>query len=156
MARFLYMCQLSPSMLELHAKHFPGPACLARVLARFSRQNRGRLPTLVCTALCLGAALLAGCGGQIIFNRGVSSGGPHEVDLSWTAPEGTDPIAGYVVFREDGNATTFQQLNTTLDNQTVYVDSNVQNALSYTYYVIAVDTSGNWSEPSNLVLLQVP
>jgi Abnormal spindle-like microcephaly-assoc'd, ASPM-SPD-2-Hydin len=81
----------------------------------------------------------------------------HQVDLSWDAP-GSSPaqITGYNIYRAPGGSTSYQQLNSSVVAQTIYVDSTVQAGSSYDYYVESVDSSGTQSAPSNLVAASVP
>ncbi len=81
----------------------------------------------------------------------------HQVDLSWDAPGSSpDPIEGYKIYRSTGGSSTYQLLNSSIDAQTIYVDSTVQNGTAYTYYVESVDSSGVKSAPSNQVSVTIP
>jgi fibronectin type 3 domain-containing protein len=81
----------------------------------------------------------------------------HSVDLSWTAPTGgTDPIAGYHIYREASGSTTFTLLNSSLVTQTDYVDSTVVSGASYNYVVKSVDQSGVESVASNQIAITIP
>lgn len=67
------------------------------------------------------------------------------ISLAWTASTpGSLPISYYAVFRNGlivGTSVT-----------TVYTDTGLTGATSYTYQVVAVDTSGRASAPSNSIL----
>jgi beta-glucanase (GH16 family) len=72
----------------------------------------------------------------------VASGGDAQVTLGWSANAESD-LAGYRVYRNGvrvGSPTT-----------TSFTDSGLSNGTSYTYYVTAVDTSGNESAHSATV-----
>jgi hypothetical protein len=84
------------------------------------------------------------------------TGGPHEVDLTWSAPSGSsDPIAGYKVYRAPGGTSSFAVVDS-MDTQAAYTDSGVQGGQSYSYYVTSVDSSGVESSPSNTTTVTVP
>jgi len=114
---------------------------------------RAALPAL---SLCAVPLFLSGCAGGISSSTTGNSGPQYEVNLSWTPPSGSDEIAGYNIYRAASNSASFQQLNSSLDTSTVFVDSNVQSGISYSYFVVAVDMSGNWSLPSDLSVTEVP
>ena len=84
------------------------------------------------------------------------TGGPHEVELTWSAPSGSsDPITGYKVYRAPGGTSSFAVVDS-MDTQTSYTDSSVQSGQSYSYYVTSVDSSGVESSPSNTTTVTVP
>jgi hypothetical protein len=85
------------------------------------------------------------------------AGSAHKVDLSWNAPtSGSDPVAGYNVYRAAGGTSSYQRLNSTLDQATTYTDSSVQSGKSYEYVVKTVDSSGTESTPSNGTTVTIP
>jgi len=85
------------------------------------------------------------------------TGSSHKVALSWNSPtSGTDLIAGYYVYRAAGGTTSYQRLNSTLDQATTYTDGTVQSGKSYVYVVRTVDTSGAESTPSNGTTVTIP
>lgn len=67
-------------------------------------------------------------------------------------------IAGYLIYRStDPNAPKpWTQLTTALLTRTTFTDENVEAGKTYYYYVIAVDTAGNKSEPSEVFSETVP
>ncbi|MCR2821437.1 glycosyl hydrolase family 8 [Lederbergia panacisoli] len=68
------------------------------------------------------------------------------INLSWTASTDNYGIAGYDIYRDGekiGNPKT-----------TSYSDTGLTKDTSYSYYVVAVDTSGNESEKSNAVTVK--
>jgi len=84
------------------------------------------------------------------------TGESHYVDLSWQAPgSSADPVAGYHIYRSTGGS-AYQLLNSSLDTQTTYVDSNVQSGQSYDYIVKSVDSSGVESTSSNQAAATIP
>ena len=81
----------------------------------------------------------------------------YEVELTWSAPtSSTDPVAGYNVYRAAGSGSSYQLLNSSVNPDTAYTDSTVQNGTSYTYYVESVDANGNQSTPSNTFSASIP
>jgi len=87
---------------------------------------------------------------------GTGVSGPHEVDLSWNAPDSSlDPVAGYLIYRAPGGTMSYQQLDTT-GTVTNYIDATVQNGTTYNYIVRSVDASGQPSSTSNIFTAAVP
>jgi fibronectin type 3 domain-containing protein len=85
------------------------------------------------------------------------TGTAPQVELSWNAPSSsTDPVAGYNVYRSTGGSSSYQLLNSSVNTQTAYVDTTVQNGLVYDYIVESVDASGVVSVPSNTVSVTTP
>jgi Cep192 domain 4 len=81
----------------------------------------------------------------------------YAVDLSWNAPTSSpDPVAGYHVYRATGSSTSYQLVNNTVLTTTSYADTGVQNSTSYSYYIKSVDASGNESDPSNTITVNIP
>jgi fibronectin type 3 domain-containing protein len=92
---------------------------------------------------------------------GTGAGGsaptPHQVSLTWDAPTSSpDPVAGYNIYRSSSGSTSYQLLNASIDTQTTYVDTNVQESATYIYYVMSVDSSGLQSTSSNQVTATIP
>jgi fibronectin type 3 domain-containing protein len=85
------------------------------------------------------------------------TGAPHEVDLSWTTPAaGTDPVAGYNVYRSAQGANSYSLLSSPGESETAYMDTTAQSALSYDYVVKSFDGSGNESAASNMTSVTIP
>jgi hypothetical protein len=85
------------------------------------------------------------------------TGTAPQVELSWNAPSSsTDPVAGYNIYRSTGGSSSYQLLNSSVNTQTAYVDTTVQNGLVYDYIVESVDASGVVSVPSNTVSVTTP
>jgi hypothetical protein len=80
----------------------------------------------------------------------------HEVQLSWSAPNSTATISGYEIYRATGSSGSFQLLNSSLDQQTVYSDMAVAGGTTYSYQVRSVDASGTVSTPSNTTTVTIP
>jgi hypothetical protein len=81
----------------------------------------------------------------------------YAVDLSWDAPTSSaDPVAGYNVYRSPSGSSTYQLLNSSVDTETTYVDSTVQDGESYDYIVESVDASGVESAPTSPVGVTIP
>jgi len=75
-----------------------------------------------------------------------------QVRLSWEPATGPD-IAGYDVHRAEdgGNAGVIEAVKSAR-----FLDRNVLGGLRYTYYVMAYDSSGRHSPPSNSVTVEMP
>lgn len=75
----------------------------------------------------------------------IATGGATGITLTWIAPDPLHPnLAGYRIFRNGINITP-SPVATTL-----YLDSNIVNGVTYSYYVVAVYTNPNGvSAPSN-------
>ena len=87
---------------------------------------------------------------------GGTSGGAPKVQLSWAAPDSpTDIIIGYSIYRS-ANGTGYQLLNSSIDENTSYLDSAAQSGSVYDYYVESVDAAGLSSPPSNSTTVTVP
>jgi glucose/arabinose dehydrogenase/PKD repeat protein len=76
--------------------------------------------------------------------------GPTEVELAWLAAVDDTELGGYSVYR-DGSLLAMVDAATTS-----YTDTTVEPEMSYTYWVVAFDTSGNPSDPSNSVVVDTP
>ena len=88
---------------------------------------------------------------------GTATAKSYQVTLNWQAPSSsTDPVAGYHVYRAPSGTTSYALLNSTLDTQTTYSDTNVQSGSSYDYMVKSVDAAGAESSPSNLTTVTIP
>lgn len=81
----------------------------------------------------------------------------YEVQLTWNAPaDATSAISGYKVYRSTGGSSTYQLLNSSVENDTAYTDTTVQGGAVYDYIVESVDTSGAVSDPSNTTTVTIP
>jgi hypothetical protein len=88
---------------------------------------------------------------------GTGTAVPHEIDLSWDAPNSSaDPVAGYNVYRSTNGGTSFAKLNSSPDIQVTYIDNAVQSGSTYIYEVKSVDANGVESGASNRITLTVP
>lgn len=117
--------------------------------------------------MCGCALVLAvGCGVQephaVTSNGTTGSGGSapssasYGVQLAWDAPSaGTDPIAGYDVYRAVSGSGNFALLNGPVVSTTSYSDMNVPSG-NWDYEVRSVDASGVSSAPSNVFTIAVP
>jgi hypothetical protein len=72
------------------------------------------------------------------------------INLIWEPSESAD-LAGYIVLRSRLPDDTLQPAMETPITATTFVDKGVRPGVTYGYVVIAVDTAGNRSEPSNRV-----
>jgi hypothetical protein len=89
--------------------------------------------------------------------NGTGGGSSYAVDLSWQAPaDGSDPAAGYNVYRGTGSGSGYEELNDSVAASTSYTDNSVQDGTTYSYYVTSVDASGNESGPSNIYRVTIP
>ena len=79
----------------------------------------------------------------------VATGGIEKVDLTWTgSTEGSDPLAGYRVFR--GTSATTLSILSTLVTATSYLDTTGSTGVTYYYGVVAEDDNGLRSDTSNI------
>jgi len=75
---------------------------------------------------------------------------PVEVDLGWQEPPTSPvPITGYLVLRADVSAGPFTSLTSTPETATSYVDSSVQDGMTYYYQLESVGSDGATSVPSS-------
>lgn len=84
--------------------------------------------------------------------------GPGRLSVFWPANPEPD-IAGYYIYRAtDPNLPKDQwtKLTPALYTRTTFTDENVEVGKTYYYYVVAVDTAGNISPPSEVVSETVP
>jgi hypothetical protein len=93
----------------------------------------------------------------VISLSGTGIASSYKVNLSWSAPSSSaDPVAGYNVYRSPSGGSNYQLLNSTVDTQTTYVDTTVQNGLTYDYIVESVDASGVQSVASSMAATTIP
>jgi len=86
------------------------------------------------------------------------AGSPGRLSIFFAANSETD-VAGYNIFRStDPNLPkgSWTKLNPALLTRTSFVDDKVETGKRYYYYLIAVDTTGNISQPSDVVSEIVP
>ena len=72
------------------------------------------------------------------------------ISLSWTAAIDDVEVYAYDLYRSTDNI-TFSKIDRVLSPSLTYTDTNVVTDQLYYYYVIALDTSFNASDPSNTV-----
>ena len=77
------------------------------------------------------------------------------IDLIW-APVTTADLAGYNVYRSEGDAATMVKLNSDLVKSPSYRDSTVESGKTYTYALSSVDVRGNESQKSESASEAVP
>ena len=83
--------------------------------------------------------------------------GPAQLALFW--PPNSEPdIAGYLLYRSiDPNAAKpWTLLTPEVYTKVTFQDANVERGKTYYYYLVAVDTAGNRSDPSNVVSETLP
>ena len=83
---------------------------------------------------------------------------PGRIALFWPANPEAD-VAGYFIYRStDQNLAKekWTKLTPALYTRTTFTDENVEAGKTYYYYVTAVDTAGNVSQPSEVVSETVP
>jgi hypothetical protein len=83
---------------------------------------------------------------------------PRRLSLFFPANPERD-VAGYNIYRStDANAPkdSWTKLNRTLLERTTFQDDAVESGTKYFYYLTAVDTAGNTSQPSEVVSETVP
>ena len=86
------------------------------------------------------------------------AGSPGRLSIFFAANSESD-IAGYHIFRStdpDLPKGSWTMLNPALLTRTSFVDDKVETGKRYYYYVVAVDTTGNTSKPSDVVNEVVP
>lgn len=83
---------------------------------------------------------------------------PLSVVLRWNAPkEGTCSIDGYAIYK--GSVSDFGSLEpiARVSSRTLsWVDNNVEQGKSYSYFITAFDTKGKYSPPSNEITITIP
>jgi hypothetical protein len=77
------------------------------------------------------------------------------IDLIW-APVTTADLAGYNIYRSEGNSATMVKLNSDLVKSPSYRDSTVESGKTYTYALSSVDARGNESQKSESANEAVP
>jgi hypothetical protein len=80
---------------------------------------------------------------------------PAVVELSWSISGETD-LAGYHVYRNAAEGTAPERLNGELLQVPTFRDTRAEASRSYSYFVTAVDRSGNESPRSAPVTVEVP
>ena len=75
--------------------------------------------------------------------------------LVWRASE-ADDVAGYIVYRREGETGKLERLTAKPVESTEYLDTAVGAGKTYVYRVTAIDQAGNESGPSNEVRAAVP
>lgn len=86
------------------------------------------------------------------------AGSPGRLSIFFAANSESD-IAGYNIFRstdQDSPKSGWTKLNPALLTRTSFVDDKVETGKRYYYYLVAVDTTGNTSQPSDVVSEVVP
>ena len=86
------------------------------------------------------------------------AGAPGRLSIFFPANPETD-VAGYNIFRStDPNLPRekWTKLNGALLTKTTFLDENVESGKTYYYYIIAVDLTGNVSDPSDVKSETVP
>lgn len=76
----------------------------------------------------------------------------HSAVLNWGYTQGSDLAVGFNVFRiVKGSTGNWILLNNSLVPvaTTTYIDNTISTGVDYLYYVTAVDSSGNQSNPSS-------
>ena len=72
------------------------------------------------------------------------------ISLSWTASTDNEAVYAYDLYRSS-DGISFSKIDRVLEPTLTYTDTNVVTDQLYYYYVIALDTSFNYSLPSNTV-----
>ena len=70
------------------------------------------------------------------------------ISLIWDANSDAD-LAGYLVLRSPAASVDFVAITDTVIKETTFRDATVKPGVRYKYVVVAVDTAGNRSQPSN-------
>ena len=85
--------------------------------------------------------------GRQVYNKFLSQTDIINI-LKWSAPTGTSPVS-YKIYRD---AALTQLIETVPGSQTQYKDHNRRKKVVYTYYVVAVFSSGSTSAPGLIVV----
>jgi fibronectin type 3 domain-containing protein len=97
---------------------------------------------------------ICGCGTSSASSAEIIT--QHQVDLRWDAPSSSPvQIVGYHVYRSTGIGSSYQLLSSSIETETVYLDTTVQSGSSYNYFVTSVDASGFESGSSNTVSVTI-
>jgi hypothetical protein len=80
---------------------------------------------------------------------------PGRVRLLWE-PSPADDLAGYLIYRQGEGGAGFERLRAEPGLELEYEDTAVSSGRGYSYYVSAVDLSGNESEASETADVEVP
>lgn len=83
-----------------------------------------------------------------LTGNGVSS---YRVHLNWSMSTDDDKVVYYEIWRKAPFETKFRKVATTFSTETYFDDAGLHPDTEYSYYVRAVDTSGNVSLPSPTV-----
>jgi len=86
------------------------------------------------------------------------AGAPGRLSIFFPANPETD-VAGYNIFRStDPNLpkAKWTMLNNSLLTKTTFLDDNVESGKTYYYYIVAIDQTGNISDPSEVKSETVP
>jgi Abnormal spindle-like microcephaly-assoc'd, ASPM-SPD-2-Hydin len=96
-------------------------------------------------------------GTAVIDLGGTGIASSYVVNLSWDAPTDSPvPVSGYNVYRSPAGSSSYELLNSSVDTSTTYVDSTVQDGLSYDYTIESVGQSGVRSGPTSPVNVTIP
>jgi hypothetical protein len=79
----------------------------------------------------------------------------HSVSLGW-APSTTPDIVGYLILRGDVSGGPYTQLTPASISATEFTDTAVVAGHTYFYVVVAVDSTGQLSPPSNEAAVTIP
>jgi fibronectin type 3 domain-containing protein len=101
------------------------------------------------------AIVCSGIVAAVLF-RSAEAPKPRTVVLKWDppAPKAGVTVASYQIYRSQGNG-EFGILASDVPAPS-YVDTRVTSGITYNYYVLAVDTNGNVSPPSNRATVTIP
>jgi hypothetical protein len=86
---------------------------------------------------------------------GSGAGTSHNVALSWSAP-GNSQVSGYNVYRGTVSGGPYSKLTSSLDLNTSYNDTSVQDGQTYYYVTTAVNSGGEESTYSNQAQAVIP
>ncbi len=75
----------------------------------------------------------------------------YPAKLHWN---GDTEFVGYHIYRKEAQQRSFRKLNPAPISDTTFTDFNIVPALGYSYYVTAVDSTGQEMLPSNVVSIQ--
>jgi TolB protein len=80
---------------------------------------------------------------------------PTQIRLVWRAVEEPADLVGYWVYRRVGDG-SFEKITPQPLSAPEYIDTNVTSGTAYGYRIVALDPSGNESDPSTEARTRVP
>lgn len=86
-----------------------------------------------------------------LTGNGVSS---YRVQLNWSGSTDDDKVVYYEIWRKAAFESKFRKIATTFSTETHFTDAGLHPDTEYSYYVRAIDTAGNASQPSAVITVR--